>query len=114
MNNSLGDIDRLYIEVGRRISTTRSALTITQGELATAVSLSRTSITNIESGRQKIQIHTLLQIAAFLEVDAVDLLPQLLTNKAEATESASLEGLDDSIRKFIEGAKPKKGEDNGN
>jgi DNA-binding XRE family transcriptional regulator len=49
---------------------------MTQGRLATAVGLSRTSITNIERGRQKIFLHTLADVADVLGVQLHDLVPQ--------------------------------------
>ena len=63
---------------------------LTQEELGARVSLSRTSITNIEKGRQKILLHTLADIAEALQVAPVKLLPQ---NGAESEM-----GLDDALR----------------
>lgn len=40
-----------------------------------AVGLSRTSITNIERGRQKVLLHTLSEIAVVLDVAIHDLIP---------------------------------------
>jgi transcriptional regulator with XRE-family HTH domain len=40
-----------------------------------ALRLSRTSITNIEAGRQPVQIHTIYKIAEILEVPVTSLLP---------------------------------------
>jgi DNA-binding XRE family transcriptional regulator len=48
---------------------------MTQDSLAKSVSLTRTSITNIEKGRQKILLHTLADIAAALSVNPADLIP---------------------------------------
>lgn len=48
---------------------------MTQDELAKLVRLSRTSITNVEKGRQKLLLHTLADIAAALDVDIASLLP---------------------------------------
>lgn len=46
-----------------------------QEDLALALGLSRTSITNIERGRQPIQLHTLYKIADVLGVEPTVLLP---------------------------------------
>jgi transcriptional regulator with XRE-family HTH domain len=44
--------------------------------LGNLVSLTRTSITNVEKGRQKFLLHTLADIAKALQVDAASLLPE--------------------------------------
>lgn len=48
---------------------------MTQVAFAKAVGLSRTSITNIESGRQPVSLHTLYSMADILGVEVSDLLP---------------------------------------
>ena len=65
-----------YKEVGRRIFKARKGR-LTQEQLGERVSLTRTSITNIEKGRQRIMLHTLAQIAAALGVPTADLLPRM-------------------------------------
>jgi transcriptional regulator with XRE-family HTH domain len=49
---------------------------LTQEALASQVSLTRTSITNIEKGRQKFLLHTLFDIASALGVPPGTRLPQ--------------------------------------
>lgn len=67
-----------YEEVGRRIKDARKQRkpSLTQEGLAELVSLTRTSITNVEKGRQKLMLHTLAEIATALQVPAASLLPQ--------------------------------------
>jgi transcriptional regulator with XRE-family HTH domain len=65
-----------YKEVGNRIRKARQDRKITQQELADLVSLSRTSITNIEKGRQKLLLHTLIQISEALSVEPAKLMPK--------------------------------------
>ena len=48
---------------------------MTQEELGRRVDLSRTSITNIEKGRQRILLHQLVDIAAALDAKPQDLMP---------------------------------------
>ncbi len=64
-----------YAEVGRLIRRAREASGLTQEELASQVSLTRTSVTNIEKGRQKLLLHTIIDIAAALRVAPAELLP---------------------------------------
>lgn len=72
MSNS----DQIYIEIGKRIQQARSKRDLTQARLAEIVSLTRTSITNIEKGRQKLLIHTLYNFANALGIHPTDLLPE--------------------------------------
>ncbi|HUZ46742.1 MAG TPA: helix-turn-helix transcriptional regulator [Terriglobia bacterium] len=66
-----------YEEVGRRIREARKRRKppLTQEGLGKRVSLTRTSITNVEKGRQKFLLHTLADIAAALQVQPASLLP---------------------------------------
>lgn len=65
-----------YIAVGQRISKARQAR-MTQDELGKMVSLTRTSIINIEKGRQQVLVHTLVSIARAVGVAPEKLLPSL-------------------------------------
>src|ERR1039458_5863710 len=68
---------QFYREVGSRIREIRlNKKTFTQEALAISVGLTRTSLTNIEKGRQKLLLHTFSQIASALGVTPNDLLPQ--------------------------------------
>ena len=67
--------EKLYIEVGKNIKIARSKKRMPQARLAEASSLSRTSITNIEKGRQHLPLHTLYAIANALRINIAELLP---------------------------------------
>ena len=67
--------EKLYIEVGKNIKIARSKKRMSQAKLAKASYLSRTSITNIEKGRQHLPLHTLYAIANALGINIVELLP---------------------------------------
>lgn len=51
------EMESIYLAFGSRIRRIREALGLDQGELAKRVGLNRTSITNIEAGRQRILLH---------------------------------------------------------
>jgi transcriptional regulator with XRE-family HTH domain len=68
------DPERVYRTLGERIRSERLKQNITQDELASRVGLTRTSITNVEKGRQRLLVHTLLQIADSLGTDPARLL----------------------------------------
>lgn len=74
----MDDSKAFYEEVGRRIRHARKRREppLTQEGLAKLVTLTRTSITNVEKGRQRLLLHTLADIAAVLQVDASTLLPE--------------------------------------
>ena len=78
--------DQLYSILGKLVRTRREQAKLTQDELAQRVGLTRTSISNIESGRQKIQVHTLYTIAEALHVPADALLPLTGMREPEAIE----------------------------
>jgi transcriptional regulator with XRE-family HTH domain len=59
-----------------KVEEARHRANYTQEELARAVNLSRTSITNIEKGRQPVQAHVLARLAEVLNTTIVALMPQ--------------------------------------
>ena len=66
----------LYRAVGEAIRSIRLAQGMTQQQLATAVGFLRTSVVNIEAGRQRVPLATLYDIADALGVQATALLPR--------------------------------------
>ena len=64
-----------YRGLGRQLAAARKAARMTQDALARALDLSRTSITNVEKGRQPIQVHLLVDAARILGVTVQQLLP---------------------------------------
>ena len=73
-------VDDFYAELGRRIAAARKSHDLTQGELADIVQLTRTSVTNIEKGRQKVLAHTVLGFATALGMNISQLLPEPARN----------------------------------
>ena len=63
--------------LGQRIRTLRSKNKITQQQLAADLEISRTSITNIEAGGQKISVHLLYEVSRALNVTFLELLPSI-------------------------------------
>ena len=88
-----------YEAVGRRIREARKGK-ITQAALASVVSLTRTSIVNIEQGRQQLFVHTLVNIAQALRVPVADLIP--ITHDASSTDlPAVLQGQPRKVQEWI-------------
>lgn len=67
-------IHPFYVELGEEIRRRREALGMTQSTLATHLGLSRTSVTNIERGRQPVLVHQLYRVAQVLKIKVTDLL----------------------------------------
>ena len=63
-----------YLALGQRIAKARQPR-MTQEALAKKIGLTRTSIINIEKGRQQVLVHTLLDLAGALEVPPASLIP---------------------------------------
>jgi transcriptional regulator with XRE-family HTH domain len=63
-----------YVELGKRIRSARKQRGFTQEKLARALQLTRTSITNIECGRQPVFAHHLVVFARTLGVTVESLL----------------------------------------
>ena len=68
-------MEHLYREIGRTLRQRRETAGLTQGDVASRVGLSRTSITNIEQGRQHVTLHVLYALADALGSKPSDLLP---------------------------------------
>lgn len=74
----------IYMEIGKRVQEQRKRKKYNQEQLATGIGLTRTSIVNIEKGRQCMTIENLLKCCAVLSCEPKDLLPP--TPKAVAKE----------------------------
>ena len=68
--------DRIYRVFGSRLRELREKASVTQEELAKRVDLSRTSITNIEKGRQRVLLHQFVDLAEALNVEPTALMPE--------------------------------------
>jgi transcriptional regulator with XRE-family HTH domain len=67
--------DQFYREFGRRVRSVRENAGITQAQLASAIGLTRSSVANLEAGRQKVLLHVLIVMAELLQVEPSELLP---------------------------------------
>lgn len=83
--------ETFYQKLGRQIRAARKKSHLTQEALALKISLNRTSITNIEQGRQQLLVHTLVEIANVLDVAPESLLPKLHPSLKEELDEELLE-----------------------
>lgn len=81
-------VDTFYVDLGKKIRAVRDQRSVTQASLANATGLTRSSIANLEAGRQRVPVHTLAAIAASLGTSLDDLAPvsQLGADGVEARE----------------------------
>lgn len=87
--------DLLYRLIGRNVRDARDAAGATQEDLAEAIGVTRTSITNLERGEQRPPLHRLLRLARSLEVSLTDLVPSWSELEREMSER-QLEGRPES------------------
>jgi transcriptional regulator with XRE-family HTH domain len=80
---------RLYQLLGENVKKYRNQNGLTQEQLANEIDLTRTSVVNIEQGRQHPPLHLLLQIAKVLDISLETLIPK-------EAEFSSAKLLDDS------------------
>lgn len=65
----------LYRIVGERLRERREEMELKQSDVAAEVGLRRTSITNIEAGKQKPPLHVLYGLCLALDIELSQLLP---------------------------------------
>lgn len=88
------DTERLYAEIGRRIRSIREGQTppLSQADLARILDLKRTSITNIESGRQKMTVDTLYRMCEYFGLEIGELMPPVSELKVAQARSVVVGG----------------------
>ena len=72
---NLPDSNTFYSKLGEKIKSIRNSKKISQEQLADQLELTRLSIINLEKGRHKPSIYQLLQIANYLGVTLMALIP---------------------------------------
>jgi transcriptional regulator with XRE-family HTH domain len=106
----MAKIESFYVDLGQRIRALRTNLGLTQDQLGHLLipPTSRVSIANVESGKQRILSHTLVQFAEALKVELVELLPARTSglnsknnNQAIANELVSKAGLSKTAAKKL-------------
>lgn len=68
--------DALYGEIASRLREAREEKDWSQERLSRSVSVSRTSIVNIEAGRQRPPLHVIWEIAEALGKEPIELIPR--------------------------------------
>ena len=73
------DDDRLFDAIGRRLRAIRKSNKHTQSTMADILGLERTSVTNIELGKQRPGLHVLYRCCEHFEIPIIDLLPPIVS-----------------------------------
>lgn len=98
-------VEWMYPRVGARIRALRESRKVTQEHLGELIGLTRTSVVNIERGRQKIMLHSLYAVAEVLGVAVAELLPS--ASEASVEEQVRADPVaqqDPSVLRFLEQA----------
>lgn len=100
--------DIVYKIIGSKIKQRREESKLTQEEIAKELNLSRASIANYESGKQRISVAELYNLAERFGIDIMDILPSLKVIKREVTPENKLDRATDiekdakaEIREFM-------------
>ena len=72
----MADLEAVYPRFGDRLRSERKLAGLTQEDLAERLGLSRTTVVNIERGRQRIALHQLIQIADAIGCEVIHLIPE--------------------------------------
>lgn len=85
--------DFLYKRIGEKLKEAREAKGITQEQLAEACGVLRTSVTNLEAGRQKVPLSLIYDICALLKIEVTSILPSTkeVVNKKDVEPKFKLE-----------------------
>ena len=82
----------IYSGLGQAVATRRKMMNLTQAQVAKAVGISRASIANIESGRQKVLLHQVYGLVKALGLKAItELVPATLPRETDGEASEKLE-----------------------
>lgn len=99
--SSSRDDGDLHAALGRKIRQRRQSSGLTQAELADRLSISRTSLTNVELGRQRLLVDQLYKMADVLNTKPHDLLPQPSEIIGTSSNAAPQEPLPESVHRFV-------------
>lgn len=109
MESNEVDGAKLYALIGERIKQRRMERGNTQAWLAKRAGMLRTSITNIEMGRQKAPLHVIYALCVALDVDPLEILPSLSEVRRQDHQEVAIDAdrvarVPPKAAKFLRGA----------
>lgn len=96
------EVDRFYRELGSSIRRARLEAGLTQSDLGKAIGLTRTSVANVEAGRQHVQAHTLAFVCSTLNKPYEALIPAVGQAPEGLTRTRLPHGLPAEHRALVE------------
>jgi len=93
-------VDWVYRQFGEKLHDVRSERQLSQAYVAEHIGLSRTSISNIEHGRQRIALHLVYLLAEAIRADPLALLPPAAVSEG-VVPTRDLSGLGEREKKFV-------------
>ena len=93
------DKDRLYQAIGEKLKAVRNEHHQTQASMADILGLERTSVTNIELGKQRPGVHVLYRCCEYFEISIADFLPPIDTISKEELPPVAARVIEDKRRK---------------
>lgn len=91
-----------YEKLGENIKDARRRQNINQEELGEKLGMSRVSIVNIETGKQRLPLHVLWDISDILNIKLEELIPAILDRQNQATDHSIDPAILNKIRKETE------------
>jgi DNA-binding XRE family transcriptional regulator len=88
----LTPVDGFYERFGRRLREMRKGAELTQDQVASRLGVNRTTLVNIEKGRQRVALDQVIELANILGCDAAELLPTNYGTEPEAIAGVAAEG----------------------
>jgi transcriptional regulator with XRE-family HTH domain len=98
----------LHAALGKKIRDRRISSGLTQAELADRIAISRTSLTNMELGRQRLLVDQLYKMAEVLNTKPQDLLPAPVDIVSASARSKAPEAIPESVHRFAEKVRTRK------
>ena len=98
----MGEGNAFYREFGGLVRASRKAAGLSQTDLAAEIGLTRSSVSNVEKGKQKVVLHTFAAILDVLGKRPSELLPVLKSEEEVIDERVG--DLDLDSREFVERA----------
>jgi transcriptional regulator with XRE-family HTH domain len=87
------ELEPIYAQLGRLIRAKRRALELHQAELAGHLGVSRATLASIETGRQRVLVHQLYDLAKAFGIAPAELLPTIQAETEIAADLPMPDGL---------------------